>query len=61
VAGLDPAIHEQSDKLVVKIVPVQVLFENELNLPRARPVLDVLLPLPCQEQGCMVFDVNKTM
>ena len=59
LAGLGPAIHEPSDQLVVKVVPVQIFLEDQSDLPGTWPMLDVLFALPGGEKGIVVFRVNE--
>src|SRR5215831_7710995 len=45
--------------LVVEITPVRIHRENEIDLPLARPVLDVLFPLDCSGSRVVALIVNQ--
>jgi len=61
LAGLGPAIHAApgSDDLVVKIVPIQAFFEDEADLPSARPMLDVHFTLFGDENVIVPLGVDQ--
>src|SRR5262249_21812594 len=44
---------------VVEITPVRIHRENEIDLPLARPVLDVLFPLDCSGGRVVALIVNQ--
>src|SRR5215471_2115513 len=45
--------------LVVKVPPVRIHRENEIHLPLARPVLDVLFPLDCSGGRVVALIVDQ--
>ncbi len=45
MAGLVPAIHVLLRDYLEKIVPIRVCCNNQSDLPRSRPMLDIVLPL----------------
>src|SRR5215471_17736400 len=45
--------------LVVKVTPVRIHRENEIHLPLARPVLDVLFPLDCSGGRVVALIVDQ--
>src|SRR5215831_7237038 len=45
--------------LVVEITPVRIHRENEIDLPLARPMLDVLFPLDCSGGRVVALVVNQ--
>jgi len=45
--------------LVVEVTPVRIHRENEIDLPLARPVLDVLFPLDCSGGRVVSLIVNQ--
>jgi hypothetical protein len=61
VAGLDPATHALSREAVVQIVPIGILFEDQLNLPGAPPMLDIPLALLCPEDIVVPLGINETV
>src|SRR5262249_26750693 len=45
--------------LIVEVAPVRIHRENEIDLPLARPVLDVLFPLDCSGGRVVALIVNQ--
>ena len=45
MAGLVPAIHVLLRDRIVKIVPIRIVGDYQSNLPRSRPMLDVMFAL----------------
>jgi hypothetical protein len=60
VAGLDPAIHDSREP-IVKIVPVGILRENQVDFPRPSPVLHIPFTLPCQAHVIIAFHKNQPL
>src|SRR5690349_20436497 len=53
-----------SNQLVVKIIPIRIHLVNELDLPRARPVLDVFLALNGTEdvvEALVIYEYLQTI
>src|SRR5262245_204187 len=59
--GSSPAMTAASllGNLVVEVTPVRIHRENEIDLPLARPVLDVLFPLDCSGGRVVALIVNQ--
>src|SRR5579871_3835064 len=47
--GLDPHIHPSGNNLIVQVTPFRILRRDQIDLPLARPMLDILLTL---YRGC---------
>jgi hypothetical protein len=50
-----------TDDLVIQISPGGIVANNQINLPFARPVLDVLLALEYSDRGIVRFEVDKSL
>jgi hypothetical protein len=46
---------------VAQIIPVGILFEDQLNLPGSAPMLDVPLALLCPEDIFVPLSIDETV
>src|SRR5438552_946885 len=55
------ASHPLAGDLVIEVAPVRIHRENEIDLPLARPMLDVLFPLDCGRHRVMPLIVDERL
>jgi len=61
MAGPVPAIHVLLDDCIVEIVPGRIIAYNQPNLPRARPMFDVVFALNCRSDVLKSLEINEPL
>jgi hypothetical protein len=52
-------VSRSADNLIVQIAPSGIVSDNQINLPLARPMLDVLLALESSDRRIVRFEIDE--